>query len=75
MKKVMLLIFIWCCVLVPSKSALAGSLNLKLNGEEVSIEEYEPYIDKNNRAMVSVRWVAEQLNYNVKWDSDTMDRL
>ena len=71
MKKVMLLIFIWCYVLVPSKSALAGSLNLKLNGEEVSIEEYEPYIDKNNRAMVSVRWVAEQLNYNVKWDSDT----
>lgn len=70
MKKVVLLIFIWCCVLVPSETALAGGLNLKLNGEEVPIEEYKPYIDLNNRAMVSVRWVAEQLDYNVKWDSD-----
>jgi hypothetical protein len=71
MKKVLFSISICFCILVLSKPVLAESLNVKLNGEEVSIKEYEPYIDINNRAMVSVRWVAEQLNYNVKWDNNT----
>ncbi len=37
-------------------------------------EEYSPFVDENDRTMISIRWVADELNYNVDWrnaDSQT----
>ena len=45
-----------------------ADIKLVLNGEICDLEEYEPYIDSNDRTMISVRWVANQLNYDVDWN-------
>jgi hypothetical protein len=56
-----------------SNSVLAdvNTINLAVNGELVNFPDQKPYIDKNNRTMVPVRFPAETLGANVDWLPNT----
>ena len=56
-----------------SNSVLAdvNTINLAVNGMLVDFPDQKPYIDKNNRTMVPVRFPAETLGANVDWLSNT----
>ena len=56
-----------------SNSVLAdvNTINLAVNGELVTFPDQKPYIDKNNRTMVPVRFPSETLGANVDWLPNT----
>ena len=57
---------------IGSNSVLADdTINLAVNGMLVDFPDQKPYIDKNNRTMVPVRFPAETLGANVDWLSNT----
>jgi len=48
-----------------------NTVNLAINGTLVNFPDQKPYIDKNNRTMVPVRFPAETLGANVEWLPNT----
>ncbi|QST02948.1 N-acetylmuramoyl-L-alanine amidase (plasmid) [Pontibacillus sp. ALD_SL1] len=50
--------------------ATAGSLlTVVVDGDKVKFPDQKPYINQDNRTMVPVRFVSEELGYKVKWES------
>ncbi|AZS14042.1 copper amine oxidase N-terminal domain-containing protein [Paenibacillus lutimineralis] len=54
-------------------SAAPSSLRVKLNGVGISFPDAQPYVDKNNRVQVPVRFVSEALGAKVGWASKTQE--
>lgn len=46
-------------------------ITVNVNGKEVAFPDQQPYINKNERTMVPVRFVSESLGANVTWNFDT----
>ncbi len=43
-------------------------IKISLNGAVIENQEYLPFIDENNRILISIRWVADEMNYTVDWN-------
>lgn len=43
-------------------------IKISLNGAVIENQEYSPFIDENNRILISIRWVADEMNYTVDWN-------
>ncbi|WMT42047.1 copper amine oxidase N-terminal domain-containing protein [Paenibacillus sp. D2_2] len=66
----MILVF----VMLPGLSSAAKlSLRVELNGERIIFPDAQPYVDKNNRVQVPVRFVSEALGAKVGWASKTQE--
>lgn len=46
-------------------------LTVKYNGEAVVFPDAQPFIDENNRTLIPVRFVAETMGADVRWDQET----
>lgn len=57
--------------MIPAMSSAASKLPLRvdLNGERIVFPDAQPYVDKNNRVQVPVRFVSEALGAKVGWNS------
>lgn len=69
MKKTVLILMlgiIFAFASVPA--ALAGTVNITVNGDTVQFPDAQPYINQDNRTMVPVRFVSQQLGAEVSWD-------
>ena len=64
-------------VMVPGLSSAAGkaklSLRVELNGERIIFPDAQPYVDKQNRVQVPVRFVSEALGAKVGWKNKTKE--
>lgn len=49
---------------------LISDVSVLVNGKEVYFPDQVPYINKDNRTMVPVRFVSESLGAKVSWDND-----
>ncbi len=64
---------------ITAKTALAGAsfnvditdITVKINGKEILFPDQQPYINKNQRTMVPVRFVSESLGARVGWNNTT----
>ncbi|GAA0388136.1 copper amine oxidase N-terminal domain-containing protein [Paenibacillus motobuensis] len=66
----MILVF----VMLPGMlSAAKLSLRVELNGERIIFPDAQPYVDKNNRVQVPVRFVSEALGAKVGWKNKTQE--
>lgn len=45
-----------------------NSITVNVNGQKVSFPDQRPYIDANNRTLVPIRFIAEELGAEVSWD-------
>ena len=45
-------------------------VKLKYNGNEINFPDAKPYVDENDRTLVPVRFVAESMNIDVKWEEN-----
>jgi N-acetylmuramoyl-L-alanine amidase len=52
-----------------TSSETGNNLKVKVNGQEVKFDT-QPFIDKNDRTMVPIRFVAEELGAVVGWNED-----
>jgi len=53
-------------------AAAIGSsvLTVKYNGEAITFPDAQPFVDENSRTLIPVRFVAETMGADVRWDSD-----
>lgn len=56
-------------VFIFGTSALANNINITIDDRLVSFPDQKPYIDNNNRTLVPVRFVSEELGGEVDWDA------
>jgi hypothetical protein len=49
-------------------AAQAGTVNIIVNGDEVAFPDAQPYINEDDRTMVPVRFISQQLGAEVSWD-------
>lgn len=70
---IILMVFILIMTMLPTLSSAAAKLSLRveLNGERIIFPDAQPYVDKNNRVQVPVRFVSEALGAKVGWTSKT----
>lgn len=52
--------------------AAAQGVQIKLNGQKINFD-VEPYIDKQNRTIVPLRFIGESLGYSVGWNQETKE--
>lgn len=64
----MILILALSMVWVLAAAAQAGTVNIIVNGDAVTFPDAQPYINEDNRTMVPVRFVSQQLGGEVSWD-------
>jgi hypothetical protein len=56
--------------ILQSFSIQITDISVVVNGKEVYFPDQVPYINKDNRTMVPVRFVSESLGAKVNWDND-----
>lgn len=49
----------------------AGVIRVVVNGERVMFPDAQPYMDSNNRVLIPVRFVSEELGAKVNWNKNT----
>jgi len=60
--------------LVPQQGVEAAKdISVTIDGRKIQFPDGKPYVDKNNRTMVPVRFVSENLGYDVKWNGKTKE--
>lgn len=71
MKKLLSLLLVIALVIGVFTVAGAQTYGVKVYVDEkkVSFPDQEPYIDKNNRTLVPIRFIAEEMGAEVDWDS------
>ena len=69
MKKLVLIFMLGIILTFASASVtLASTVNVIVNGDVVDFPDVQPYINQDNRTMVPVRFVSQQLGAEVSWD-------
>ncbi|MDI3481179.1 MAG: hypothetical protein PWQ97_834 [Tepidanaerobacteraceae bacterium] len=54
-----------------SFSITVVDITIKVNGKEISFPDQQPYINKDSRTMVPVRFISESLDATVSWNQNT----
>ena len=49
--------------------------DVRVNGEIVDFPDGQPYVDENNRTMIPVRFVSEELGAKVTWNGATQSAV
>ena len=67
---------IFCMILIvgllfPEKVHAASIIRITINGKIVSFPDEKPFIDSNNRTMVPLRFVSQELGYQTVWNAKT----
>jgi hypothetical protein len=55
----------------PRPALAADPIKVFVNGKEISFPDAVPFIDENGRTQVPVRFIAEAMGGQVKWDPNT----
>ena len=64
-----IIIFLTPCFLSSNVKAVE-SLSIKIDDKEINFPDQKPFIDENNRVMVPVRFVSEELGASVDWQEE-----
>ncbi len=66
-----IVVVIGLCLMHTSYVFADEDVKISLNGGLVSNQEYAPFIDENGRTMISIRWVADELQFDTDWNETT----
>ena len=65
----MLAILLGLLVAMPSGAVMAQKpVSVKINNENVVFKDVAPFIDSNNRTLVPLRFISQELGAQVEWD-------
>jgi cyclophilin family peptidyl-prolyl cis-trans isomerase len=68
-QKVLVLAAVILFMTVTAGSALAGVVQVVVNGNPVAFPDTKPFINQDGRTMVPVRFISEELGAGVTWDA------
>lgn len=69
-KTAILVLAVMFLMLFISAGQAESSIAVYVNNKKISFPDQKPYINKDNRTLVPVRFVSEALGANVKWDEE-----
>lgn len=67
-KKAVIFVLTLIMVLGLAAVSYADTVNIIVNGDAVTFPDVQPYINEDNRTMVPVRFISQQLGGEVAWD-------
>ena len=70
MKKKIAILLSCVCIAFPALTYAQSNIQVKLDGNYVKFSGQEPTV-VNNRTMVPLRGIFENLGYSIEWDADT----
>lgn len=70
MKKKIAILLSCVCIAFPALTYAQSNIQVKLDGNYVKFSSQEPTVI-NNRTMVPLRGIFENLGYSIEWDADT----
>lgn len=70
MKKITLLLLVLIVMNVFTFTAFATDISVSVNSNKIIFPDAKPFIDKNNRTLIPVRFVSEALGAEVKWNAE-----
>lgn len=70
MKKLTTLLVTTALVMVTAVTSFAGDITVKVNGAKVDFPDVKPYTDKNERTLVPIRFIADNLGAETSWNEE-----
>lgn len=70
MKKLTTLLVTAALVMVTAVTSFAGDITVKVNGAKVDFPDVKPYTDKNERTLVPIRFIADNLGAETSWNEE-----
>jgi hypothetical protein len=70
-KKPALILLVVFVLLATVAGAQTYGIKVYVDGNSVSFPDQRPFIDKNNRTLVPIRFIAEEMGAEVGWDGKT----
>lgn len=70
MKKLTTLLVTTALVMVTAVTSFAGDITVKVNGTKVNFPDVKPYTDKNERTLVPIRFIADNLGAETSWNEE-----
>ena len=70
MKKLTTLLVTAALVMVTAVTSFAGEITVKVNGTKVNFPDVKPYTDRNDRTLVPIRFIADNLGAETSWNEE-----
>lgn len=70
MKKLTTLLVTTALVMVMAVTSFAGDITVKVNGTKVNFPDVKPYTDQNDRTLVPIRFIADNLGAETSWNEE-----
>ncbi|WP_454964696.1 copper amine oxidase N-terminal domain-containing protein [Filifactor alocis] len=70
MKKLTTLLVTTALVMVTAVTSFAGDITVKVNGTPVTFPDVKPYTDQNDRTLVPIRFIADNLGAETSWNEE-----
>ena len=70
MKKLTTLLVTAALVMVTAVTSFAGEITVKVNGTPVTFPDVKPYTDQNDRTLVPIRFIADNLGAETSWNEE-----
>ena len=70
MKKLATLLVTAALVMVTAVTSFAGEITVKVNGTPVTFPDVKPYTDRNDRTLVPIRFIADNLGAETSWNEE-----
>ena len=70
MKKLTTLLVTTALVMVTAVTSFAGDITVKVNGAKVDFPDVKPYTDQNDRTLVPIRFIADNLGAETSWNEE-----
>ena len=70
MKKLTTLLVTTALVMATAVTSFAGEITVKVNGTPVTFPDVKPYTDRNDRTLVPIRFIADNLGAETSWNEE-----
>ncbi|WP_314881058.1 copper amine oxidase N-terminal domain-containing protein [Filifactor alocis] len=70
MKKLRTLLLTTVLVMATAMTSFAGEITVKVNGSQVNFPDVKPYTDQNDRTLVPIRFIADNLGAETSWNEE-----
>ncbi len=70
MKKLSTMLLTATLIMATAITSFAGEISVKVNGNKVNFPDAKPYTDENDRTLVPIRFIADELKAKTSWNEE-----
>lgn len=69
MKKIILFLSVLLTIAFFTTFSMANDINIKINGKNIDLKDASVFVDKSNRTLVPIRFIADNLGEKISWNA------